>query len=152
MDNDGQGPSRNAGKPDWFLTWLKKVFLPLSKDPVASQIELFEDTVEKIPDINNAVKVSLTNALTKEARISLGQEDDKSKVSLLIKLQSIPTQESSNPMPWDQLTEIETKSIAKIIKNLKEQDFSTKSLKHWAAFYVDKFDRCFIHTRVGRIA
>ena len=36
MDSDGQGPSRNAGKPDWFLHWLKEVFLPASRDPIKS--------------------------------------------------------------------------------------------------------------------
>ena len=92
MENDSQGPSRNAGKPDWFLTWLKEVFLPASKDPVAL-IGLFEDAMEKIPDINDAVRVSLTNTLTNEARISLARENDKSKVSLLIKSQSILAQE-----------------------------------------------------------
>ena len=71
MDNDGQGPSRNAGKPEWFINWLKEVFLPASKDPVDSQIKKFEDAVERIPDIDDAVKASLTNALTTEARISL---------------------------------------------------------------------------------
>ena len=117
MDNDGQGPSRNAGKPDWFLTWLKEVFLQASKDPVASQIEKFEDAVERIPDIDDAVKVSLTNTLTNEARISLAREDNKSKISQLIKSQLLPTQESSSPMPWDQLTETETKSVAKVIES-----------------------------------
>ena len=152
MDNDGQGPSRNAGKPDWFLTWLKEVFLPASKDPVASQIEKFEDAVERIPDIDDAVKVSLTNTLTNEARISLALEDDKSKISQLIKSQLLPTQESSSPMPWDQLTETETKSVAKVIENLKELDFSSKSLKHWTALFNDKFDRCFINSKIGKIA
>ena len=52
MDKDTAGPSRNAGKLDWFLTWLNDVFLPASRDPVASQFELFEDAMEKIPDIN----------------------------------------------------------------------------------------------------
>lgn len=56
MDKDTVGPSRNAGKPDWFLTWLKDVFLPASRDPVASQVELFKDAVEKIPDIDESVK------------------------------------------------------------------------------------------------
>ena len=50
MDGDGQGPSRNAGKPDWFLHWLKEVFLPASRDPIKSQVKKFEDAVERIPD------------------------------------------------------------------------------------------------------
>ena len=152
MDNEAAGPSRNEGKPDWFLTWLKDVFLPASKDPVASQVELFEDAVEKIPDIDKSVKKSLTNTLTNEARISLAREDDKSKISQLIKAKTVPTQETKSPMPWDQLTETETKIISKVVENLKEQDFSTKSLKYWSAHYSDVFDKFFVNSRVGRIA
>ena len=128
MDSNGQGPSRNAGKPDWFLHWLKEVFLPASKDPVSSQVKKFEDVVERIPD-DDAVKASLTNALTTEARISFAHEDDKSKVSELIKTQLLPAQESSSPMPWNQLTEAEMKSVAKALETLQQQDFSSKSLK-----------------------
>ena len=152
MDNDGQGPSRNAGKPEWFINWLKEVFLPASKDPVDSQIKKFEDAVERIPDIDDVVKASLTNALTTEARISLAREDDKSKVSELIKSQLLPTQEPSSPMPWDQLTEAESKSVARALENLQQQDFSSKSLKHWTSLFNDKFDRSFIISRVGKIA
>ena len=131
------GPSCNGGRPDWFLTWLKEVFLPASKDPVASQIELFEDALEKIPDIDESVRISLTNTLMNEARISLAKEDDKSKITKLFKSQTVPAQETTSPMPWDKLSETEMKIISKIVKNLKEQDFSTKSLKYWSAHYAD---------------
>ena len=56
MENEALGPSWNGGRLDWFLTWLWEVFLPAFKDPVASQIELFQDTVEKLPDIDESVK------------------------------------------------------------------------------------------------
>ena len=115
MDSDGQGPSRNAGKPDWFLHWLKE-----------------------------AVKASLTNALATEVRISLAREDDKSKISELVKTQLLPTQDSSNLMPWNQLTETETKAVARALETLQQQDFSSKSLKHWTELFNDKFDRSFI--------
>ena len=149
MDSDGQGPSRNAGKPDWFLHWLKEVFLPESKDPIKSQVKKFEDAVERIPDIDDAVKASLTNALTSEARISFAREDDKSKISELVKTQLLPTHDSSSPMPWNQLTEAETKSVARALETLQQQDFSSKPLKHWTALFNDKFDRSFITSRVG---
>ena len=135
MDSDGQGPFRNVGKPDCFLHWLKEVFLPASKDPVSSQVKKFEDVVERIPDIDDAVKASLTNALTTEARISFAREDDKSKIYELIKTQLLPAQDSSSPMPWNQLTEAETKSVAKALETLQQQDFLSKSLKHWTALF-----------------
>ena len=43
-------------------------------------------------------------------------------------------------MPWDNLTETETKTLSKVIESVKEQDFSSKSLKHWTAFYSNIFD------------
>jgi hypothetical protein len=128
------------------------VFLPASRDPVASQIELFENAVEKIPDIDESVNKSLTNALTNEARISLAWEDDKSKISQLIKSQTLPAEETASPMPWDKLTETETKIISKIIENLKEKDFSTKSLKFWSAHFSDVYDKFFVTSHVGQIA
>ena len=152
MDSEGQGPSRNAGKPDWFLHWLKEVFLPASRDPIKSQVKKFEDAVERIPDIDDAVKASLTNALTTETRVSLAREDDKPKISELVKTQLLPTQDSSSLMPWNQLTEAETKAVARALETLQQQDFSSKSLKHWTALFNDKFDRSFITSRVGRLA
>ena len=53
------------------------MFLPALIDPAASQIERFEDAVEKIPVIDESVKKSLTNTLTNEARINLSKEDDQ---------------------------------------------------------------------------
>ena len=55
-------------------------------------------------------------------------------------------------MPWNQLTEAETKSVAKALETLQQQDFSSKSLKHWTALFNDKFDRSFITSRVGKLA
>ena len=55
-------------------------------------------------------------------------------------------------MPWDKLTETETKIISKVVKNLKEQDFSTKSLKYWSGHYADIFNKFFVNSRVGRLA
>ena len=125
MENDAPEQPRNGGRPDWFLTWLWEVFLPASKDPVASQIEQFEDAVEKIPDLDESVKKSLTSTLSTEAKISLAREDDKSKVHQLLKLQSFPANETTSPMPWDKLSETEAKSISKIVENLKEQNLSS---------------------------
>ena len=97
-------------------------FLPASKDPVASQLEIFQEAVEKLPDIEESVKRTLTNTLTNKARITLAKEDDKTKIA---KLQSIPADETVAQMPWDKLTETETKIISRVVENLKEQDFST---------------------------
>ena len=55
-------------------------------------------------------------------------------------------------MPWNQLTEAETKAVARALETLQQQDFSSKSLKHWTALFNDKFDRSFITSRVGRLA
>ena len=38
------------------------------------------------------------------------------------------------------------------MENIKQQDFSTKSLKHWSVHFSDVFDKFFISSRVGRIA
>ena len=131
---------------------VERSILTSIEGSVSSQVKKFEDVVERIPDIDDAVKASLTNALTTEARISFTREDDKSKVSELIKTQLLPAQESSSPMPWNQLTEAETKSVAKALETLQQQDFSSKSLKHWTALFNDKFDRSFITSRVGKLA
>ena len=98
------------------------------------------------------MKASLTNALTTEARISFAREDDKSKISELFKTQLLPTYDSSSPMTWNQLTEAETKAVARALESLQQQDFSSKSLKHWTALFNNKFDRSFITSRVGQLA
>ena len=99
MEKEAPGPSQNGGRPDWFLTWLWEVFLPASRDPVALQIELFQDAVEKLPDIGEYVKKSLTTTLTNEARINLAKEDDKTKIAKLLKTQTLPADETVSPMP-----------------------------------------------------
>jgi len=55
-------------------------------------------------------------------------------------------------MPWSKLTESEAKIISRVVENIKQQDFSTKSLKHWSVHFSDVFDKFFISSRVGRIA
>ena len=80
MENDVPEQRGPGGRPDWFLSWLREVFLPQSRDPLASQIEQFESAVERIPNIDESVKKSLTTTLSTEARIILQKEDDKSKV------------------------------------------------------------------------
>jgi len=128
------------------------VFLPASRDPVASQIEQFESVVERIPDLDESVKKSLTTTLSTEARINLAREDDKSKVQQLLKTQTLVIDEAVSPMPWSKLTESEAKIISRVVENIKQQDFSTKSLKHWSVHFSDVFDKFFISSRVGRIA
>jgi len=131
MEDQAPGPSRPGGKPDWFLGWLREVFLPAQKDPVTSQLEVFQDAFEKLPDIEESVRKTLTNTLTNEARISLAREDDKTQIAKLLKSQSILVEKEKAQMPWDQKTEAETKIISRAVESLKEQDFSTKSLKFW---------------------
>lgn len=115
MENNAQGPSRNGGRPDWFLTWLREVFLLASEDPVTSQIQQFQDAVEQIPDLDDSVKKSLTGTLAVEAKISKAREDDKSKVSKLLKSQTLPADEICTPMPWDKLSESKAKLISRTI-------------------------------------
>ena len=126
--------------------------MPASRDPLASQIEQFESAVERIPNIDESVKKSLTTTLSTEARIILQKEDDKSKVQQLLKTQTLILDEAVSPMPWSQLTESEAKIISQVVENIKQQDFSTKSLKHWSVHFSDVFDKFFISSRVGRIA
>ena len=152
MEAEAPGQSGQGGRPDWFLRWLREVFLPASKDPVASQLKIFQDAVEKLPDIEESVKRTLTNTLTNKARITLAKEDDKTHIAKLLKSQSIPADETATQMPWDKLTETETKIISKVVESLKEQDFSTKSLKFWNAYYTDVFNKLFVTSRVGKIA
>ena len=153
MENDSPGPSLGGGKPDWFLGWLREVFLPVeAKDPLSSQLEVFQDAVEKLPDIEDSVKKTLTNMFTNEARINLAREDDKNAISQLIKSQKLPGDKQTVQMPWQQLTEVETKIVAKTIESLKELDFSTKSLKYWKSHFNNLFDKFFVTFRVRKIA
>ena len=112
MENDVPEQRGPGGRPDWFLNWLKEVFLPASRDPLASQIEQFENAVDQIPNIDEAVKKSLTTTLSTEARIILQKEDDKTKVQQLLKTQAPAIDDAVSPMPWSQLTESEAKIIS----------------------------------------
>ena len=56
MDNDAPEQRDPGVKPDWFLGWLREVFLTASRDPLAAQIERFENAVGQLPDIDEAVK------------------------------------------------------------------------------------------------
>ena len=151
MENDVPEQRGPGGRPDWFLTWLREVFLPASRDPLASQIEQFENAVDQIPNIDKAVKKSLTTTLSTEARIILQKEDDKTKVQQLLKTKPVIIDEPS-PMPWNQLTESEAKIISQVVENIKQQDFATKSIKYWSFHFSDLFDRFFVASRIGRIA
>ena len=152
MEDEAPGPSRQGGKPERFLGWLREVFLPATKDPVSSQLEVFQDAFEKLQDIEESVKRTLTNMLTNKARITLDRVDDKTQIAKLLKSQSIPADKATAQMPWDKLTEAETKIISRAVESLKEQDFSTKSPKFWSAHYSDIYDKFFVTSRVGKIA
>ena len=80
------------------------------------------------------------------------KEDDKSKVQQLLKTQALAIDDAVSPMPWNQLTESEAKVISRVVENIKQQDFSTRSIKHWSIHFSDLFDKFFISSRVGRIA
>ena len=119
MENEALGPSRQGGKPEWFLGWLREVFLlPQAKDPVSSQLEIFQDTFEKLLEIEESVKRTLMNMLTNKARITLAREDDKTQITKLLKSQRIPADKTTVQMPWDQLTEVETKIISRAVESL----------------------------------
>ena len=100
MENEASGPSREGGKSEWFLGWLREVFLPAQvKDSVSSQLEVFQDVVEKLPDIEDSMKKTLTNTFTNEARINLAREDDKNAISQLLISQKIPADKAAVQMP-----------------------------------------------------
>ena len=151
MDNDAPEQRGAGAKPDWFLGWLREVFLPASKDPLAAQIERFENAVGLLPDIDDAVKKSLTTTLSTEAQILQGREDDKSLVQKLLKT-TPAILDQPEPMPWNQLTESEAKIISRVVENIKQQDFATKSIRYWSIHFADVFDKFFIASRIGRIA
>ncbi len=48
MDNDAPEQVGPGGKPEWFLGWLREVFLPATKNPLAEQIEQFENAVGQL--------------------------------------------------------------------------------------------------------
>ena len=150
---DGNDPERRGqgGKPEWFLGWLREVFLPASKNPLAEQIEQFENAVGQLPNIDEALKKSLTTTLSTEVQIIQGREDDKSQIQKLLKTAPAILGEPV-PMPWSQLTESEAKIISRVVENIKQQDFATKSIRHWSIHFADVFDKFFISSRIGRIA
>ena len=132
MEGDAPGLSGGGGRLDWFLSWLQEVFLPAkAKDPLSSQLETFQDAVDKLPDIEESVKKTLTSTFTNEARINLAREDDKYAISQLLKTQKLPAEKQAVQMPWSDLSKSEMKIISRPIEDLREQDFSAKALKHW---------------------
>ena len=154
MENEVAGPSREGGgKPEWFLGWLKEVFLPsLSKDPLSSQVEVFSDAVEKLPDLEDSVKKMLTTTFANETRINLAKEEDRHAVAQLLKAQKLPDERQAVQMPWSLLTESGTKIVSKAIENFKELDFSTKSLKYWRSYFENVLDKFFFTSQIGKIA
>ena len=151
MDNEAPEQRGQGAKPDWFLGWLREVFLPASRNPLAEQLEQFETAVSQLPNIDEAVKKSLTSTLSTEAQILQGKEDDKSQIQKLLKSTHI-TLDEPVPMPWSQLSESESKIISRVVENLKIQDFATKSIRFWSIHFSDVFDKFFISSRIGRIA
>jgi len=151
MDDNDSERRGQGGKPEWFLGWLREVFLPISKNPLAEQIEQFENAVGQLPNIDEAVKKSLTTTLSTEVQIIQGREDDKSQIQKLLKTTPAIFSEPV-PMPWNQLTESEAKIISRVVENIKQQDFATKSIRYWSIHFADVFDKYFIASRIGRIA
>ena len=143
MEGNAPGPSRGGGRPDWFLSWLQEVFLPV-KDPLSSKIEVFQDTVEKLLNIEESIKQTLTSTFTNEAGINLAREDDKHAISQLLKSQKLPAEKQTVQKPWTDLSESEMKIISRALENLREQDFSSKALKHWRSSFEGLFDKHFI--------
>ena len=151
MDNEAPEQRGQGAKPEWFLGWLREVFLPASRNPLAEQLEQFETAVSRLPNIDESVKKSLTSTLSTEAQILQGKEDDKSQIQKLLKSTHIILDEPV-PMPWSQLSESESKIISRVVENLKTQDFATKSIRFWSIHFCDIFDKFFISSRIGRIA
>ena len=120
---------------------MQEVFLPAkAKDPLSSQLETFQDTVELL-DIEESVKKTLTSTFTNEARINLTREDDKNAISQLLRTQKLPAEKRAVQMPWQGLSKSEMKIISRAIENLREQDFSMKALKHWRSHFEGLFDK-----------
>ena len=149
MEGNTPGPSRGGVWPDWFLSWLQEVFLPV---PLSSQIEIFTDAVEKLPDIEESVKQTLTSTFTNEAWVNLAREDDKQTISQLLKSQKLPAEKQAVQMPWTDLTESEMKIISHALESVHEQDFSAKALKHWCCYFEGLFDKYFITSGLGKLA
>ncbi len=95
------------------------VVAPATKNPLAEQIEQFENAVGQLPNIDEAVKKSLTTTLSAEAQIIQGREDDKSQVQKLLKT-TPAILDQPTPMPWNRLTESEAKIISRVVENIKD--------------------------------
>lgn len=152
MNNDVPQQQENGERPGWFLSWLKEVFLPQQQDPVEEQLEKFSDALESIPILDDSVRQTLATTLNHEARVGGARQQDRLKIKEILKTQAIPAVEPGVGMPWSKISDAEAKIISRALENLKIQDFSVKSLKHWISFYQDVFDKGFVHSRVGRLA
>ncbi len=152
MNNDVPQQQENGERPGWFLSWLKEVFLPQQRDPVEEQLEKFSDALESIPILDDSVRQTLATTLNHEARVGGARQQDRLKIKEILKTQAIPAVEPGVGMPWSKISDAEAKIISRALENLKIQDFSVKSLKHWISFYQDVFDKGFVHSRVGRLA
>jgi len=151
MDNNTPAQPENVGRPDWFLSWLKDVFQPAYKSPVEQKIEVFDDALEKLPDLDESLRKSLASTLTNEARIDVARKEDKTKIQEL-KNQTLPAAELGSSMPWEKINDAEAKIISRTVEGLKIQEFSEKSLKHWSLFFADIFDKSFVTSRISKIA
>ena len=152
MNNDVPQQQENGERPGWFLSWLKEVFLPQQRDPVEEQLEKFSDALESIPILDDSVRQTLATTLNHEARVGGARQQDRLKIKEILKTQAIPAVEPGVGMPWSKISDAEAKIISRALENLKIQDFSVKSLKHWISFYQDVFDKGCVHSRVGRLA
>ena len=137
MNNNVPAQPENGEKPGWFLSWLKEVFLPQQQNPVDQQLEEFSDALEQIPNLDDSICRTLASTLNHEARIGGARQQDRVKIKEILKTQALPAT---------------AKIIARTLENLKLQDFSEKSLKHWSLFFQDIFDKGFVHSRIGRLA
>jgi len=104
----------------------------------------FQDAVEKLLNIEESIKQTLTSTFTNEEGINLAREDDKYAISQLLKSQKLPAEKQTVQKPWTNLSESEMKIISRALENLREQDFSSKALKHWRSSFEGLFDKHFI--------
>ena len=149
MEGDAPGPSRGRGETRLVLILVARSIFTCKGSPI---VETFQDAVEKLPDIEESVKQTLTSTFTNGARINLAREDDKHAISQLLRSQKLPAEKQAVQMPWTDLTESGMKRISRALKSLREQDFSSKALKHWRRFFEGLFDKYFITSRLGKLA
>ena len=86
------------GETGMVYVLFARKYLP-AKNPLSLQIEVFQDTVEKLPDIEDSVKQTLKSTFTNEARINLAREDDKHGISQLLKSQKLPAEKKRSRCP-----------------------------------------------------